>query len=145
MLDLNLDGAINQYDRAVEIINWTSERVDLRNYRLAFGGIDDQLCLAATTNDAPMTADLTYLFPRYSYVRPQGYKVVFGESLVDLEGERFDIPLGSTATQVALCDPSGRLLDRLVYAWPGKAMCWARVPTGSGAWTVQGQTLGVPN
>lgn len=120
--DLNLDGAINASDRAVELLNWQAGELDLHGWRLVFS--------TGAANCATTVAQTTFDLPRGATVRAFGAKVVYGRDLRNLLGAAFGLPGGSNSVSVLLCDPAGRQRDGIVAPALSPGSCLARSGAG---------------
>lgn len=120
--DLNLDGAANTGDRAIELYNPGATAIDLYNYMLIFGDDTDNLATA-------------YRFPKYTYIWPNNYKVVYSSQLRNPYGQTFVMPGGMTNTRVRLYAPGALTpLNDIPYFYVGAGYCQARYPNGSDIW-----------
>jgi len=113
--DLNLDGAINKRDRAIELFV-PSSAADLEGYRLEW---DSSLAT-------------TYIFPRFSRIFTGGYKVVWGDELETVARIPFDFP---TSGIVRLYSQYGDVLDVITYSAVSAGSCYRRYPNGSPLWS----------
>jgi len=119
--DMNLDGWQNYEDRALELYNPGATGIDLSGYMLTFG------------DDTGLV--MSYIFPRFTYIWPNNYKVIYSSQLRNPYGQKFTMPGGVSNTTVRLYAPGGLTpLDYVYYYYVGAGLCQARYPNGSNNW-----------
>jgi len=109
--DLNLDGAVDFGDRAIEMLNWSAAAIDLSGYMLTW-----------SDSCAVVGASQTFRIPAYSLINADKTKVVYGRDMRDLTGAALTIPAYGT---FRLCSAAGTQLDSVTMPEPVPA-CYRR-------------------
>lgn len=121
LTDLDLNGFINSGDRALELYNPGNVAIDLTGYMLVFGTATD--------------LSTSYVFPRYSYIWPNNYKVVYSSQVRNPYNQAFILPGGTVSDVMALYAPGSLTpLDSVNYYYVGAGYCQGRYPNGNSTW-----------